>query len=290
MKLVTFTDSAGTRIGIVKDDGIVDLKKPIADLPRDMIGLMTHWPTRPRRRRTRRSRARPTSPLKRRETRAPIPRPGKDPGDRPQLRRPHRRERPEDARAPGLVLQGRRPRQRPVRRRSNCRRSRACSTTRPSWSSSSASAAKHVPKDEGARGHLRLLLRQRRHRARLAVQDAAMDAGQVASTPTRRSARGSSRPTRSATRTRSASAPSSTARSARTSNTKHLVFNIFDQIAHCQPSDDAGARRPDLHRHARRRRRRDEAAAVPEGRRRRAHRDRQARRDRSDDGQTVRRR
>jgi ureidoglycolate lyase len=43
MKLVTFTDSNGTRIGIAKDDGIVDLKKADADLPRDMITLMSHW-------------------------------------------------------------------------------------------------------------------------------------------------------------------------------------------------------------------------------------------------------
>ena len=45
MKLVTFTDNAGTRIGIAKDDGIVDLKKADADLPRDMITLMSEWPT-----------------------------------------------------------------------------------------------------------------------------------------------------------------------------------------------------------------------------------------------------
>jgi 2-keto-4-pentenoate hydratase/2-oxohepta-3-ene-1,7-dioic acid hydratase in catechol pathway len=44
MKLVTFTDSAGTRIGLAVDGGIVDLKKADPDLPRDMIGLMTQWP------------------------------------------------------------------------------------------------------------------------------------------------------------------------------------------------------------------------------------------------------
>jgi 2-keto-4-pentenoate hydratase/2-oxohepta-3-ene-1,7-dioic acid hydratase in catechol pathway len=45
MKLVTFTDAAGTRIGLAVDGGIVDLKKADPDLPRDMIGLMNQWPT-----------------------------------------------------------------------------------------------------------------------------------------------------------------------------------------------------------------------------------------------------
>jgi 2-keto-4-pentenoate hydratase/2-oxohepta-3-ene-1,7-dioic acid hydratase in catechol pathway len=44
MKLVTFTDTAGTRIGLAVDGGIVDLKKVDPDLPRDMIGLMNQWP------------------------------------------------------------------------------------------------------------------------------------------------------------------------------------------------------------------------------------------------------
>ncbi len=44
MKLVTFTDAAGTRIGLAVDGGIVDLKKVDPDLPRDMIGLMNQWP------------------------------------------------------------------------------------------------------------------------------------------------------------------------------------------------------------------------------------------------------
>ncbi len=43
MKLVTFTDTAGTRIGLAVDSGIVDLKKADPDLPRDMIGLMNQW-------------------------------------------------------------------------------------------------------------------------------------------------------------------------------------------------------------------------------------------------------
>ena len=45
MRLVTFTDAAGTRIGIAVEGGIVDLKKADADLPRDMIGLISAWGT-----------------------------------------------------------------------------------------------------------------------------------------------------------------------------------------------------------------------------------------------------
>jgi 2-keto-4-pentenoate hydratase/2-oxohepta-3-ene-1,7-dioic acid hydratase in catechol pathway len=45
MKLVTFTEANATRIGLAVDGGIVDLKKADPDLPRDMIGLMNQWPT-----------------------------------------------------------------------------------------------------------------------------------------------------------------------------------------------------------------------------------------------------
>lgn len=44
MKLITFTEANTTRIGLAVDGGIVDLKKADADLPRDMIGLMNQWP------------------------------------------------------------------------------------------------------------------------------------------------------------------------------------------------------------------------------------------------------
>ncbi len=76
MKLVTFTDDAGTRVGLAKDDGIVDLRKVDPDLPRDMIGLMSEW-----------SRIRGTiegaatrkadAPLDAVKLEAPVPRPGK---------------------------------------------------------------------------------------------------------------------------------------------------------------------------------------------------------------------
>jgi 2-keto-4-pentenoate hydratase/2-oxohepta-3-ene-1,7-dioic acid hydratase in catechol pathway len=45
MKLVTFTEGTSTRIGLAVDGGIVDLKKADPDLPRDMIGLIAHWPS-----------------------------------------------------------------------------------------------------------------------------------------------------------------------------------------------------------------------------------------------------
>ncbi len=76
MRLVTFTDSAGTRIGLLKDDGIVDLAKVDPGLPRDMISLITGWAD------LREKVARATSrgadiPLTAVSLEAPVPRPGK---------------------------------------------------------------------------------------------------------------------------------------------------------------------------------------------------------------------
>ncbi len=76
MKLVTFTDTAGTRIGIAVDDGIIDLKKADPDLPRDMIGLMIAWPTAHaavQRAATRKA----DMPLSDVKLEAPVPHPGK---------------------------------------------------------------------------------------------------------------------------------------------------------------------------------------------------------------------
>lgn len=44
MKLVTFTESNSTRVGLAVEGGVVDLSKADASLPRDMIGLITAWP------------------------------------------------------------------------------------------------------------------------------------------------------------------------------------------------------------------------------------------------------
>ncbi|MDZ4868825.1 MAG: fumarylacetoacetate hydrolase family protein [Alphaproteobacteria bacterium] len=76
MKLVTFTDNAGTRIGIAKDDGIIDLKKADADLPRDMITLMSEWSTH-RATVERATTRKADAPLKSVKLEAPVPRPGK---------------------------------------------------------------------------------------------------------------------------------------------------------------------------------------------------------------------
>ena len=43
MKVVTFTDGARTRLGLAKDDGLIDLRKAEVDLPRDMIALISGW-------------------------------------------------------------------------------------------------------------------------------------------------------------------------------------------------------------------------------------------------------
>src|SRR5262245_4221779 len=40
MRLTTFTQAGTRRIGVVTDDGIVDLAQPDRTLPRDMIGLL----------------------------------------------------------------------------------------------------------------------------------------------------------------------------------------------------------------------------------------------------------
>jgi 2-keto-4-pentenoate hydratase/2-oxohepta-3-ene-1,7-dioic acid hydratase in catechol pathway len=76
MKLVTFTDNTATRIGIAKDDGVVDLRKADADLPREMIGLIAAWSD--HRKAVERAASRAADlPLKSVKLEAPVPRPGK---------------------------------------------------------------------------------------------------------------------------------------------------------------------------------------------------------------------
>jgi 2-keto-4-pentenoate hydratase/2-oxohepta-3-ene-1,7-dioic acid hydratase in catechol pathway len=76
MKLVTFTDRMGTRIGIAVSDGLIDLKKADPDLPRDMIGLMKEWP-RVHSLVERAAARQPDMALATVKLEAPIPRPGK---------------------------------------------------------------------------------------------------------------------------------------------------------------------------------------------------------------------
>jgi len=44
MKLVTFTHAGSTRIGVVVEDGVVDLQKEAPDLPTDMLGFLEAGP------------------------------------------------------------------------------------------------------------------------------------------------------------------------------------------------------------------------------------------------------
>jgi len=77
MKLVTYSDGSKTKIGVVKDESLIDLNRHLPELPGDMIGLMAEW-----------ARARPriqtlvetspvAAPLTSVRLLAPIPRPGK---------------------------------------------------------------------------------------------------------------------------------------------------------------------------------------------------------------------
>lgn len=76
MKLVTFSDTKPARVGLVKGDGVIDLSKADPDLPRDMIGLMTEWPR--VRADVERAQSRAAdAPLKSVKLHAPVPRPGK---------------------------------------------------------------------------------------------------------------------------------------------------------------------------------------------------------------------
>jgi len=76
MKLVTFTESASTRVGIAVDGGIVDLSRHEAALPRDMIGFMSTWNT-ARAAVTRAAALKPDFALNAVKLEAPVQRPGK---------------------------------------------------------------------------------------------------------------------------------------------------------------------------------------------------------------------
>ncbi|MHB8528513.1 MAG: hypothetical protein ACYC8V_03260 [Caulobacteraceae bacterium] len=76
MRLVTFTGETGARLGLAKDDGVIDLRKADVDLPGDMIGLISRWaehrPT------VERAASRAADmPLSAVTLQAPVPRPGK---------------------------------------------------------------------------------------------------------------------------------------------------------------------------------------------------------------------
>lgn len=75
MKLATFTHQGATRIGVVRDDGIVDLAAVAPTLPRDMIGLLEDVKSLARVREV--SASAPTIPLADVTLRAPVLNPGK---------------------------------------------------------------------------------------------------------------------------------------------------------------------------------------------------------------------
>ena len=76
MKLATFTHENETRVGVVTDDGVVDLARVAPELPRDMLGLLAAGP--PALEAAQRAiRGTPRIPLADVRLEAPVPRPGK---------------------------------------------------------------------------------------------------------------------------------------------------------------------------------------------------------------------
>ena len=76
MKLATFTHQGETRIGVVREDGMVDLAAAAPDLPRDMIGLLKAGDAAMARAREAAKGAK-AIPLADVTLRAPVPNPGK---------------------------------------------------------------------------------------------------------------------------------------------------------------------------------------------------------------------
>ena len=75
MKLATFTEGGSTRIGVVRDGGIVDLSVAVPDLPRDMIALISSEAAMAKARAAAEEAS--TIPLDKVTLEAPIPFPGK---------------------------------------------------------------------------------------------------------------------------------------------------------------------------------------------------------------------
>ena len=78
MKLALFSDEqAGARIGLVIDDKMIDVARHLSDVPRDMIGLINHWTGFRDSFESLAARERGDVPLKDVKLLAPVPRPGK---------------------------------------------------------------------------------------------------------------------------------------------------------------------------------------------------------------------
>ncbi|HVZ91719.1 MAG TPA: fumarylacetoacetate hydrolase family protein [Rhizomicrobium sp.] len=76
MKLATFVASGTRRVGLLAEDGLIDLSIARPGLPRDMIGLIAAWPEAEPQLRAIAGDA-PHLPLRQARLVAPIPRPGK---------------------------------------------------------------------------------------------------------------------------------------------------------------------------------------------------------------------
>ncbi|MGC1678519.1 MAG: hypothetical protein WA740_13410, partial [Candidatus Binataceae bacterium] len=77
MKLVTYSDVGATKLGVVKNDGVIDLGKHLAGLPTAMIGLITEWDRVGPRVRELAEKSPSDTPLTSVHLFAPVPRPGK---------------------------------------------------------------------------------------------------------------------------------------------------------------------------------------------------------------------
>ena len=77
MKLVTYSQAGTTKLGVVKNDGVIDLGKHLAGLPSGMIGLITEWDRVGARVSELAEKSSADAPLASVHLLAPVPRPGK---------------------------------------------------------------------------------------------------------------------------------------------------------------------------------------------------------------------
>jgi len=77
MKLVTYSEAGAAKLGLVKNDGVIDLGRHLAGLPSGMIGLITEWDRVGPRVRELAEKLPADAPLSSVHLLAPVPRPGK---------------------------------------------------------------------------------------------------------------------------------------------------------------------------------------------------------------------
>ena len=115
MKLATFTDGNGARIGIVVGELVIDLSAAAPELPTDMTAFLAAGDAAMDRAREVQDDADHALPVDNVEFLAPVPGPGQDPRHRPQLRRPHRGDGLGNAYHADLVQQADHRDERPLR-------------------------------------------------------------------------------------------------------------------------------------------------------------------------------